>query len=167
VGTFAVQIAKSFGAAVTGVRGTRNAGLVRSLGADRVLDHTREDFTARGDRCDVFFDLAGNHPLAACRRVLKPDGTYVGAGGPGSRRVLGLIARPAAMLLSARLARQKLVTYLARPDQADLIAIGELIAAGKLTPVIDRRYRLSEAGAALKYLHDKHARGKVVIDPAI
>jgi len=167
VGTFAVQIAKSFGAGVTGVCSTRNAGLVRSLGADRVLDYTREDFTARGERYDVFFDLVGNHPLAACRRVLKPDGIYIGAGGPGSRWLLGLIARPAAMLLSSRLASQKLVTYLARPDQADLIAIGELIAAGKLTPVIDRRYGLSEVGAALKYLQEKHARGKVVIDPAI
>ena len=141
--------------------------MVRSLGADRVLDYTREDFTARGERYDVFFDLIGNRPLAACRRVLKPDGTYVGAGGPGSRWLLGLIARPAAMLLSSRLDSQKLVTYLARPDQADLIAIGELIAAGTVTPVIDRRYGLSEAGAALTYLQQKHARGKVVIDPAI
>jgi NADPH:quinone reductase-like Zn-dependent oxidoreductase len=99
--------------------------------------------------------------------VLKPDGIYIGAGGPGSRWVLGLIARPAAMLLASRLASQKLVTYLARPHQADLIAIGELIAAGKVTPVIDRSYGLSEVGAALKYLQEKHARGKVVIDPAI
>jgi len=167
VGTFAVQIAKSFGAEVTGVCSTRNAGLVRSLGADRVLDYTREDFTATGDRYDVFFDLVGNRPLAACRRVLKPDGIYVGAGGPGGRWLLGLMARPAAMLLSSRLAGQKLVTYLARPDQADLIAIGELIAAGTVTPVIDRRYGLSEVGAALQYLQEKHARGKVVIDPGI
>jgi len=101
VGTFAVQIAKSFGAEVTGVCSTRNAGLVRSLGADRVLDYAREDFTARGERYDVFFDLAGNHPLTACSRVVKPDGIYVGAGGPGSRWLLGLIARPAAMLLSS------------------------------------------------------------------
>ena len=141
--------------------------MVRSLGAERVLDYTREDFTARGERYDVFFDLVGNRPLAACRRVLKPDGTYVGAGGPGSRWLLGLMARPAAMLLSSRLASQKLVTYLARPDQADLIAIGELIAAGKVTPVIDRRYGLSEVDAALKYLQEKHARGKVVIDTGI
>jgi NADPH:quinone reductase-like Zn-dependent oxidoreductase len=98
VGTFAVQIAKSFGAEVTGVCSTRNVGMVQSLGADRVLDYTREDFTASGERYDVFFDLVGNRPLTACRRVVKPDGIYVGAGGPGSRWLLGLIARPAAML---------------------------------------------------------------------
>jgi NADPH:quinone reductase-like Zn-dependent oxidoreductase len=141
--------------------------MVQSLGADRVLDYTREDFTVSGERYDVFFDLVGNRPLTACRRVVKPDGIYIGAGGPGSRWLVGLIARPAAMLLSSRLVSQKLVTYLARPDQADLIVIGELMAAGKVTPVIDRRYGLSEVDAALKYLQEKHGRGKVVIDPGI
>jgi NADPH:quinone reductase-like Zn-dependent oxidoreductase len=164
VGTCAVQIARSLGAEVTGVCSTRNAGLVRSIGADRVIDYTREDFTENREAYDVLFDLAGNRPLAACRRVLKPQGTYIAAGGPGSRWILGLAARPAQMLALSGFVSQKLVIYLARPDQEDLIAIAGLMATGKLAPVIDRRYKLDEIRDAIQYLLQKHARGKVVID---
>ena len=164
VGTCAVQIARALGAEVTGVCSARNAGLVRSVGADRVIDYAREDFTEDRGAYDVVFDLVSNRPLAACRRVLKPGGTYIAAGGQGSRWFLGLIARPVTMLALSRFTSQKLVVYLARPDQEDLAAIAELMAAGKLTPVIDRRYGLNEASDALRYLQQKHAQGKVVID---
>ena len=167
VGTFAVQIAKWLGAEVTGICSTRNAGLVRSIGADRVIDYTREDFTKDKRRYDVFFDLIGNHSVSACRRVLTPAGTYIAAGGPGSRWLIGLIARPAEVLAMSRFVSQNLVTYLARPDHKDLMAISELMAAGKITPVIDRRYTLSDIRQALQYLQAKHARGKVIIDQGI
>jgi NADPH:quinone reductase-like Zn-dependent oxidoreductase len=163
VGTFAVQIAKWLGAEVTGVCSTGNAGLVRSIGADRVIDYTREDFTEGKRRYDVFFDLIGNHSVPACRRVLTPAGTYIAAGGPGSRWLIGLIARPAEILATSRFASQKLVTYLARPEKKDLITISELIAAGIVAPVIDRCFALSDTGPALQYLQEKHARGKVLI----
>ena len=164
VGMFAVQIARWLGAEVTGICSTRNVGLVQSIGADRVIDYTREDFTGSEQRYDVFFDLIGNHPVPACRRVLKPAGTYIAAGGPGSRWLIGLIARPAEVLAMSRFVSQKLVTYLARPDQKDLIAISELMAAGKITPVIDRHYALSDVRPAIQYLQAKHARGKVIVD---
>jgi NADPH:quinone reductase-like Zn-dependent oxidoreductase len=167
VGTFAVQIARWLGAEVTGICSTRNAGLVRSIGADRVIDYTREDFTEGERRYDVFFDLIGNHSVPACRRVLKPAGTYIAAGGPGSRWLIGLIARPVGVLAMSRFTRQRLVTYLARPDHKDLMTISELMAAGKVIPVIDRRYALSDIGPALRYLQGKHARGKVIIDLGI
>jgi len=166
VGTFAVQIAKASGAEVTGVCSTRNVSLVQSIGADRVIDYTQEDFTQAKARYDVFFDLIGNRSLAACRRLLTPGGTYIAAGGPGSRWFAGLLARPVEILALSRFVSQKLVVYLARPDYKDLIVIGELMAAGKVTPVIDRRYALSEVPHALRYLQEKHARGKVLIDPA-
>jgi len=165
VGTFAVQIARSLGARVTGVCSTRNTAMVRSIGADQVIDYTREDFTEGGRRYDVLFDLVGNHSLAASTRVLKPGGTYIAAGGPGSRWLIGLIARPALVLALSRLASHKLVTLLARPDQEDLTTISELITTGKVTPVIDRRYTLSEVPKALRYLQERHAQGKVIIDP--
>jgi NADPH:quinone reductase-like Zn-dependent oxidoreductase len=164
VGTCAVQIARSLGAEVTGVCSTRHAALVRSIGADHVIDYTREDFTSNRGAYDVFFDLVGNRSLSACRRVLKPQGIYIGAGTSGSRWFLSLAARPAGMLLLSRFASQKLVIYLARPDQEDLTAVAGLMAAGKLTPVIDRRYKLDEVRDALRYLQQRHAQGKVVID---
>jgi NADPH:quinone reductase-like Zn-dependent oxidoreductase len=164
VGTFAVQIAKWLGAEVTGVCSTGHAGLVRSAGADRVIDYTREDFTQGEQRYDVLFDLIGNHSVPACSRVLNPAGTYIAAGGPGSRWLIGLIARPAEVLAMSQFTRRKLVTYLARPDHKDLMTISELMATGKVTPVIDRCYALSDTGPALRYLEEKHAGGKVVID---
>jgi NADPH:quinone reductase-like Zn-dependent oxidoreductase len=164
VGTFAVQIAKSFGAEVTGVCSTRNVDMVRSIGADRVIDYTREDFTQCGQRYDLFFDCVGNHSLSACRRVLNPKGTYVPVGGTSDRYMIGPLARALATLVLSWFVSQKLVIFfLAKPNKEDLAVMRELMAAGKVTPVIDKLYSLSEVPEAIRYLEKGHARGKVVI----
>jgi NADPH:quinone reductase-like Zn-dependent oxidoreductase len=163
VGTFAVQIAKSFGAEVTGVCSTRNVDLVRSIGADEVIDYTREDFTKRGRCYGLIFDCIGNHSLAECRRALNPKGIFVGVGGPTGRWMFGLLVRTAAVLLLSPFLSQKFVMFMAKPSAKDLALIGELMAAGKLTPVIDRRYGLNNVPEAIQYLEAGHARGKVVI----
>ena len=162
VGTFAVQIAKSFGADVTGVCSTRNVDMVRSMGADRVIDYTQEDFTKSGQRYDLFFDCVGNHSLFACRRVLNPKGIYIVVGGPGGRW-LGPLARTLKTLVLSWLVSQNLVMFLAKARKEDLIVMHELMKAGKVTLVIDKRYRLSEVPEAIRYLEEGHARGKVVI----
>jgi NADPH:quinone reductase-like Zn-dependent oxidoreductase len=164
VGTFAVQIAKSFGAEVTGVCSTRNVDMVRSIGADRVIDYTQEDFTQSGQRYDLFFDCIGNHSLPACRRVLNPQGIYVPVGGTSDRWMIGPLARAIATLVLSWFVSQKLVTFfLTKPHKNDLSVMSELMAAGKVTPVIDKRYSLSEVPEAIRYLEEGHARGKVVI----
>jgi len=163
VGTFAVQIAKSFGAEVTGVCSAKNVDMVRSIGADRVLDYTQEDFTKRGQRYDLIFDCVGNHSLSACRRVLNPSGRLIMVGDRSGRKVIGLLVRLITAFVLSRFVRQKFVTFLARPNQTDLIVMHELLKAGKMTAVIDRRYKLSEVAEAIRYLEKKHARGKVVI----
>jgi len=164
VGTFAVQIAKSFGAEVTGVCSTRNVEMVRSMGADRVIDYTREDFTKMGQRYDLFFDCIGNHSLLACRCVLNPKGIYVPVGGTSDCWMIGPLARAFATLVLSWFVSQKLVKFfLARPNKEDLTVVGEFMATGKVTPVIDKRYRLSEVPEAIRYLEEGHARGKVVI----
>ena len=163
VGTFAVQIAKSFGADVTGVCSTKNVDMVRSIGADRVIDYTQEDFTKSRQTYDLFFDCVGNHSLSACRRVLKPKGIYIMVGAPNNARLIGLLARLIGVLVLSRFVSQKLVTFLARLNKEDLTIVGELMATRKVTPVIDRRYRLSEVPEALRYMQGGHARGKVVI----
>jgi NADPH:quinone reductase-like Zn-dependent oxidoreductase len=163
VGTFAVQIAKSFGADVTGVCSTRNVDMVRSIGADRVIDYTQGDFTKNGQRYDVFFDCIGQHSLSICKRVLNAKGTYVGAGAPSDRWMIGPIARLIKSSVVSRLGSQKLSGLLARVNKEDLTILRELIQAGKVTPVIDRRYRLSEVPNAIRYLEEGHARGKVAI----
>jgi NADPH:quinone reductase-like Zn-dependent oxidoreductase len=146
VGTFAVQIAKSLGAEVTGVCSTRNVDMVRSIGADRIIDYIREDFTRSGQRYDVIFDCAGNHSLSACRRVLNPKGTYIMVGGVGVQP--GRWIRPMDRLLKALalspFVSQKLVLARTKRSQEDLTVLHELMTAGKVTPVIDRSYRLSE-----------------------
>lgn len=162
VGTFAVQIAKCFGADVTGVCSTRNVEMVRSLGADQVIDYTREDFTNRGQRYDLLFDCVGNHSLSACRRVLNSKGTFIVVGGPDGRWI-GPLASPIKALVLSRLVSEKFVTVMSRSSEEDLTIICELMATGKVTPVIDRRYRLSEIPEAIRYLEEGHARGKVVI----
>lgn len=161
VGTFAVQIAKSFGAYVTGVTRTNHVDMVRSIGADLVMDYTQEDFTKSGQHYDLIFDCYGNHSLSGCRRVLNPRGIYVGVGGPENGG--GILARLIQMFVLSRLTSQKLVTFLAKPIKEDLTILCELMASGKVTPVIDRCYRLSEVPEALRYLEKGHARGKVVI----
>ena len=163
VGTFAVQIAKSFGADVTGVCSTRNVDMVRSIGADRVIDYTREDFTKSGQRYDLIFDSVGNHSLLACRRVLNPKGIYIAVGGPSGRWMIGPLARAIAAPVLSRFVSQKLFMVMAKPSQEDLAIMHELMETGKVTSVIDKRYRLSEVPEAIRYLEEGHARGKVVI----
>src|SRR5882762_9399157 len=163
VGTFAVQIAKSFGAEVTGVCSTRNVDMVRSIGADHVVDYTQEDFTRRGRRYDLIFDCVGNHPLSACRRVLDPTGIVVMVGERTGRGAIGILARLITALVVSRFTSQKLRTFLARPSQEDLVILRDLMKAGKIRPVVDRCYSLSEVPMAILYLEQRHARGKVVI----
>lgn len=157
VGIFAVQIAKSFGAGVTGVCSTRNVEMVRSLGADRVLDYTRDDFTKGQERYDLILDNAGNHPISAVRRVLSTGGVYVYNSGAAMRRVAW------AMLLG-RMGRNVRM-FLAHPNQADLQVLRELMEAGKLRTVIDRKYPLAQTADALDYVEQGHARGKVLVVP--
>ena len=162
IGTFAVQIAKAFGADVTGVCSTRNVDMVRSIGADRVIDYTQEDFTTGEQLYDVLLDSVGSHPLSACRRVLKPNGIYIVNGGPEGRW-LGPLTRGIKARLLSRFVSQNLVMFLTRRSKEDLIIMRDLIEAGKVTPVIDRRYELSEVPEAIRYLEEGHARGKVVV----
>jgi NADPH:quinone reductase-like Zn-dependent oxidoreductase len=150
VGTFAVQIAKSFGADVTGVCSTRNVHMVRSIGADRVVDYTQENFTKSGQRYDLIFDSVGNHSLSACRHVLNPKGIYIQVGGPSDPWMIGPLARAIKRLVLSRFVSQKLVMVLAKPSKEDLTIMRELMKAGKVTPVIDRRYSLSEVPEAIR-----------------
>jgi NADPH:quinone reductase-like Zn-dependent oxidoreductase len=162
VGTFAVQIAKWLGADVTGVCSTRNVEMVRSIGADRVIDYTQQDFTKGGQRYDVMFDCIGNHSLSACTSALTPKGTYVVVGGPDGRWIGPLAPFIKALALS-RFVSQNLVAFMAKPSQQDLTTLCELMEAGKVTPVIDKCYRLSEVAEAIRYLETGHARGKVIV----
>jgi NADPH:quinone reductase-like Zn-dependent oxidoreductase len=162
VGTFAVQIAKSLGADVTGVCSTRNVEMVRSIGADRVIDYTREDFTKGGQLYDVIFDSVGNHSLSACRRVLNPKGICVVVTGPNGPW-LGPLARFIQALALSPFVSQKLVPFIAKVSKEDLVILRELILAGKVTPVIDMCYSLSDAAEAIGYVEEGHARGKVVV----
>jgi NADPH:quinone reductase-like Zn-dependent oxidoreductase len=166
VGTFAVQIAKAFGADVTGVCSTRNVDLVKSIGADRVIDYTKEDFTKTDQRYDMIYDLVGNHSFSERRNILKPNGICVlaGVGGAGLHpgmwgRVLGNFAT----VFKSKFTSQKFVTYIAKLTKDDLNALRELMEAGKVSPVLDRTYKISETQAAVRYLEEGHARGKVVI----
>jgi len=162
VGTFAVQIARSFGARVTGVCSTRNVDMVRSIGADHVIDYTQEDYTQSGQRYDLIFDTVGNHSLSDNRRVLASKGALVMAGGP-TDSLLGILLPSIKALVMSRLVSQTLVSFLARRRKEDLIIMQGLLEAGKVIPVIDRTYPLSEVPAAIRYLEEGHARGKVVI----
>jgi NADPH:quinone reductase-like Zn-dependent oxidoreductase len=155
VGTFAVQITKSFGAEVTGVCSTKNVEMVRSIGADHVVDYTREDFTRSGARYDLLLDTIGNRSLRECRRVLAPKAVYVHVG--------GRMARVLALPIVSPFASQNLVQLIAKRNNADLQILCGLIEAGKITPVIDRTYPLSEVPEAIRYLETGHARGKIVI----
>ncbi len=162
VGTFAVQIAKSMGAEVTGVCSTRNVEMVRSLGADRVVDYTREDFTKSGRRYDVILDNVGNHSLSECRRALEPRGRYVMVGGPAGRW-LDPMPRALSTFLVSRFVSQDMRFFIAQLNKQDMTVLRDLLQAGRITPVIDRRYPLSEVRAAIRYLEAGHARGKVIL----
>ena len=162
IGTFAVQIAKSYGADVTGVCSTRNIDMVRSIGADQVIDYTKEDFTKSTQRYDLIFDAIGNHSLSARRRLLSPNGICVTAGGPSGRWKMGLASGIKALVWS-QFSSRKLTGLLAKSSKEDLTILHDLMATGKVTPVIDRQYSLSELPDAIRYLEQGHARGKVVI----
>jgi NADPH:quinone reductase-like Zn-dependent oxidoreductase len=168
VGTFAVQIAKSLGADVTGVCSTKNLDLVRSLGADHVIDYTKEDFMKGEQRYDVILDNVGTQPLSGFRSVLTPKGTYVmiGGGGPNDGQWVGPMARPVKAMLMSPFISQKMGMFMAKQDKGDLNILADLMKSGKVTPVIDRTYPLSQIADAIRYLEQGHARGKVVITVA-
>jgi NADPH:quinone reductase-like Zn-dependent oxidoreductase len=166
VGTFAVQIAKAFGAEVTGVCSTHNVDLVKSIGADHVIDYTREDFTKTDQRYDMIYDLVGNHSFSERREILTPNGICVlaGVGGAGLHpgmwgRVLGNFAT----VFKSKFTSQKFVFYIAKLTNDDLNVLRDLMQSGKVAPVIDRTYKISETQDAVRYLEEGHARGKVVI----
>ncbi len=137
--------------------------MFRSIGADRVIDYTQEDFTKRGQHYDLIFDCVGNHSLSACRRVLTLKGIYIAVGGPSGRWMIGALVGAITAPVMSWFVSQKLVMVLAKPNKEDLTIMRELMEAGKVTPVIDKRYRLSEVPEAIRYLEEGHARGKVVI----
>lgn len=164
VGTFAVQIAKAFGAEVAGVCSTGNVELVRELGADHVVDYTLEDFTRSERRYDLGLDVAGSRSWSEWKRVLAPDATLVVAGGPKTNRLWGPLGKGVRMrLASIPGGRSVIGAFLAQVNGADLVALQELIEAGSVTPVVDRRYVLDEIADALRYLGQGHARGKIVV----
>ncbi|HTB98181.1 MAG TPA: NAD(P)-dependent alcohol dehydrogenase [Terracidiphilus sp.] len=164
VGTFAVQIAKSMGARVTGVCSTRNIDLVRSIGADRVLDYTREAFSHAAERYDLLFDFIGNHSLPDCLRVLQPTGTYVScAGGGPEKKSMEFVGPALEHFIRAPFSRKKMPGLLAKINPADLEHLANLVATGKVTPVIERTYPLRETADAIRHIETGHARGKVVI----
>jgi NADPH:quinone reductase-like Zn-dependent oxidoreductase len=163
VGTFTVQIAKAWGATVTGVCSTRNVEMVRSIGADQVVDYTREDFTTSGQYYDLMVDIAGNRTLSQIRRVLAPKGTLVGVGGPDEGRWIGPLRGMAKLLLRSPFVSQKMVPMLAHENKADLGVVHDLLASGKVTPLIDRTHPLDEVPEAIRYLEAGHASGKVII----
>jgi NADPH:quinone reductase-like Zn-dependent oxidoreductase len=163
VGTFAVQIAKALGAEVTGVCSTRNVELVRSIGADRVIDYTREDFTRTDDRYDLLLDVAGSRSWSACKRVLHPHATLVIVGAPKGNAVLGPLGHIARVRLASVPSSQKAVFFIAKFNKADMEVLRELLEAGKVKPVVDRRYELSDIADAFRYLGEGHAQGKIVV----
>ena len=163
VGTFAVQLAKAFGADVTGVSSAAKVDLVRSIGADHVIDYTREDFAGTGQRYDLILDIGGNRSISHLRRALSPEGTLVLVGGEGGGRWIGGMERQVRALAISPFVRQKLKMFVAREHYEELQVLSELIEAGKITPVIDRTYPLSQAADAIRYLEKGNARGKIVI----
>jgi NADPH:quinone reductase-like Zn-dependent oxidoreductase len=159
VGTFAVQIAKSFGAEVTAVCSTRNVAMARSLGADHVIDYTQEDFTKNGQRYDLILAVNGYQSISDYQRALSPAGMYVMSGGSGAQMSQAMLLGPWISMTGSK----KMGNLLAKPNQKDLVFVKELLEAGKVVPVIDRRYTLSEVPEAIRYLEEGHAKGKVVI----
>jgi NADPH:quinone reductase-like Zn-dependent oxidoreductase len=160
VGTFAVQIAKALGAEVTGVTSTKNVEMVRSIGADHVIDYTQEDFTAGAERYDLILDNVGNHSMAQTRRALTPDGTLISNGGGHADGKLGRTVRA---MLASMVVRQQAGPTVKTQNRDDLVALKGLVEAGKVTPVIDRTYPLTEAPAAIGHVAAGHARGTVVL----
>jgi NADPH:quinone reductase-like Zn-dependent oxidoreductase len=166
VGTFAVQLAKLFGAEVTGVCSTRNVDLVRSLGADHIIDYTQEDFTRSERRYDLLLDIAGSRSWSEYKRVLNPKAIFVIIGGPSSNRWTGPLSHVVKVRLASLGAGQKVTFFIANMNKEDLMVLQEFLEAGKVTPVIDRQYELSEFPEAMRYLGAGHAKGKIVITVA-
>jgi len=166
VGTFAVQVAKSLGAEVTGVCSGSNVEMVLSIGADKVIDYTQEDFTKGTERYDIILECVGNKPFSECRPVLKPEGRYIIVGARHEVSMIDIMATAVKAVAQSTFSRQKAVMFIAKSNQPDLTLLGELIATGKLKPVIDRTCKLDETPEAVAYLEKGHARGKVVIDVA-
>lgn len=162
VGSFAVQIAKSFGAVVTAVCSTGNLAMARSIGADFVIDYTQEDFTQNGQRFDLILAANGYHPISDYRRALTPKGIYVTTGGSGNQMTEAMLQGPWISMFGS----QKMGNMILKPNKNDLVYMRKLLESGKVKPVIDRRYPLSEVPAALRYLEEGHAQGKVVITVA-
>jgi NADPH:quinone reductase-like Zn-dependent oxidoreductase len=163
VGTFAVQIAKSYGTEVTGVCSTKNVDLVRSLGADHVIDYTHEDVTKGAQQYDVIVDTVGTHSLLDYKRVMTPNGIYVMVGSTDPGKWFGWLVAPLEGAILSKFVKQKFNLILADLNKEDLAVLGTLMQSGKVTPVIDRQYKLSEAAEALRYVEKGHARGKVVL----
>jgi NADPH:quinone reductase-like Zn-dependent oxidoreductase len=163
VGIFAVQIAKALRAEVTAVCSTRNVDQARELGADDVVDYTRDDFTRRGRRYDVLFDVAGNRSWLACRRVLDPHARLVLVGGPKKNPLLGPVGHMVRLKLASLLGRRKAVFFIAKFNRPDMDILRELVESGQVRPVIERRYDLSEVPEALRYMGEGHVRSKLVI----
>ena len=159
VGTFAVQVAKAFGAEVTGVCSTRNVDIVRSIGADQVIDYTQEDFTTNGQQYDLILAANGYHPISAYKRALRPEGIYVMTGGSEAQMYQVMVQGPWISMTGSK----KMGNLLMRSNRKDLVFLKELLEAGKVVPVIDRRYPLRETAEAIRYLEEGHAQGKVVI----
>lgn len=163
VGTFAVQIAKALGAEVTAVCSTRNVDQARSLGADHVVDYTQEDFTRGDRRYDLMLDVAGSRSWPACRRVLSPQATLVLVGGPKDNRLVGPLGHVVKTRLAGVIGSRKVVFFIAKLNKPDMEVLRDLLANGKVTSVIDKRYELSEIAEAFRYIGEGHARGKIVI----
>jgi NADPH:quinone reductase-like Zn-dependent oxidoreductase len=163
VGTFAVQLAKAFGAQVTGVSSTTKVDLVRSLGADHVVDYSRDDFAATGTRYDLILDIGGNTSLSRLRRALTPKGTLVIVGGETSGKWLGGTDRQVRAMVLSMFVSQKLGTFIAAVKHEDLLVLAQLAEAGQLTPAVDRTFALAEAPKAIRHVEEGHARGKVVV----
>ncbi|MDX6475941.1 MAG: hypothetical protein QOH95_1452 [Gaiellaceae bacterium] len=163
VGTFAVQIAKALGAEVHAVCSTRNIEQAQELGADRVFDYTREDFTRSGTRYDVLFDNAGNRSWSSMRRVLAPEGRVVLVGGPRQKHLLGPLGHIARIKLASKLHRQRAVFFIAKPNGDDLATLREMIEAGHVKPVIEQRYEFAQIGEAMQRMTEGHARAKIVV----
>ena len=165
VGTFAIQIAKSFGAEVTAVCSRANVDRARTLGADSVIDYSKEDFTRSGRRFDLILDIAFNRSWSDYRQVLEPEGVLVGVGGPKTNRWVGALGRRVSLGLAALGSRRKVPFFLANMNKEDLLVLKRLIEDGKVTPFVEREYELSELPEALAYVAQGHARGKIVVRP--
>jgi len=163
VGTFAVQIAKAFGADVTGVCSTRNVEIARSIGADQVIDYTKEDFTRSGEFYDLMLDVEGINSWSEIRRVLKPKATLVVVGTRMAKGLMGPLRHIIPLLLWGKFASQKVAFFIAKLNRPDLVVLADFMAAGKVRSVIDRRYELTETADAFRYMGEGHAQGKVVI----